>query len=333
MKAPVYKIKQIPEDFFVEEILSKQPTGQGNYIWLTLEKTNKNLFDVIESISKQLGITRDSVGYAGLKDKNAITRQTISVYNVSTEKLKKVKIDGVKLSNFKKSSSPISLGDLKENRFIIVVRCLGKNTESKIKYSVNKITKTGALNLYDDQRFGINKNTHLIGKFIIKKDFKKAVELFAKDGSKLSSTVLSYLDKNPEDYIGSIKTLPKTLQMLFVNAYQSYLFNEISKACKNTKNTKIPLLGYDTILENYPDFVKPIEKILKKENIRLENFRTNNLPIKATGDERDLLVFPKDLKYKIEKDELNKNKLKATFEFSLPKGSYATLVVKEIFSK
>ncbi|MBI4163413.1 MAG: tRNA pseudouridine(13) synthase TruD [Candidatus Aenigmarchaeota archaeon] len=56
------------------------------------------------------------------------------------------------------------------------------------------------------------------------------------------------------------------------------------------------------------------------------------MPIKARGDERDLLVFPKDLKCKIEKDDLNKNRLKATFEFSLQKGSYATLVVKEIFA-
>ena len=90
------------------------------------------------------------------------------------------------------------------------------------------------------------------------------------------------------------------------------------------------MIGYDTVLENYPNLLGIISKILKKEKVRLEDFRTRQLDIKAPGTERDLLIFPKNLKYKTGKDQLNKNKLKAIFEFSLQKGSYGTFVVKEI---
>ncbi len=330
------KIKQLPQDFFVEEVLSKTASQDGDYVWFTLEKTDRNLLDIIDLISKQLGVSSDHIGYAGLKDKSAVTKQTLSIFGVSIDKLKKVKIDGVKLSNFKKSSEAIRLGDLLENKFRIVVRDIEKTKEKFVAESVVDTKKSGVVNLFDEQRFGINKNTHIIGKLILRKDFEKAVKEFTKnDRSRWTNLIDDYLNNHKHDYCGAIRSLPKTLQMLFVNAYQSYLFNQMALeyAKKSRKNSKLPIVGYDTILENYPEVLNIANKILKKENIRPEDFRTKQLPIKAKGAERDLLIFPKNLKYKIEKDELNKNKLKITFEFALQKGAYATQVIKEIFSE
>ncbi|HLD57711.1 MAG TPA: tRNA pseudouridine(13) synthase TruD [archaeon] len=328
------KLKQLPEDFLVEEVLSKKPTGSGSYIWFTLEKRNRNLFDVIDEISKQLRIPRDRIGYAGLKDKVAVTKQTLSVYGVNVSELKKLKIDGAKLSGFKKSSQPILLGDLVENKFRIVARDIDKNKQNMISKNVKSINDEGVLNLFDDQRFGSNKNTHIIGKLILKKEWEMAVKLFVRgDSSRWGKSISNYLNRNPEDYLGALRTLPKTLQMLFVNAYQSYLFNQIALMCKPKKTTKLPIIGYETVLENYPEVYGITDKILKKEKVRLENFRVKGLPIKPTGDERSLLAFPRNLNYKIEKDELSKDKIKATFEFSLQKGSYGTQVVKEIFTR
>ncbi len=330
------KLKQIPEDFLVEEILSKKPTGFGNYTWFTLEKRNRNLLEVIDEVCKQLGVQRDKIGYAGLKDKVAVTKQTLSIEGVNLQNLKKIKIENVKLSNFKRSSGPILLGDLSENKFMIVVRDIDVNHKELISKSAKKICEDGVLNLFDEQRFGSNKNTHLIGKLILEKKWDKTVKVLTSDKkSKWTKTIVSYLQKNPEDYIGALKTLPKTLQMLFVNAYQSFLFNQIALEFSKKsirQNIKIPIIGYQTVLENYPRLTSIINKILNKEKIRLENFRVRSLPIKPKGDERSLLAFPKNLIYKFENDDLNKNKLKAIVEFSLQKGSYGTQVVKEIFS-
>ena len=360
------RLKQIPEDFIVKEIPSVEPLGQGEHVWCTLKKRNWDLLKLVRLIAEMLHISRNKISYAGTKDKVAITYQTLSFFNVSPKQIKSLKVEGVEFSNFEYNQRALQLGELKGNWFSITVRDLDAKYNNRFLDSrIKEIKENGVLNLFDTQRFGTRNITHLVGKEIIKgripeavflyltktnkderpeigkarkfleetENFPEAIKLFPK-GSKWDIAILNHLISNPEDYTGAIKTLPKTLQMMFVHAFQSYLWNMTAREYHKTnkKQTSLPIIGFNTKLGNaYID--KIIKKILNKEKIKMEDFKIKDIPyLSSSGSSRDLLVFPEKIKYRLEKDELNKGKSKAIVEFELPKGSYGTLVVKEIFN-
>lgn len=305
----MYKIKQKPEDFVVIEKTSIKPKKEGKYTYFILSKRDYTTEKAIQTIADYLHIPRKRLGYAGNKDKRALTEQYCSVLG----KIKDVILKDIEVRVIGKGEEPISLGDLKENYFEIVVR----NIEKKPK-SLKEVP-----NYFDEQRFGKNKDNHLIGKAIVKKDFKKAIEI---------------LDSSFEgtDYVGFLRQIPKKILMIYIHSYQSFLFNSILYKylqCKYNKNTKIPLVGFGTEVKD-KELKKIVEDIMKKEKIDYKDFIIRPIPeLSSEGNERAMFVKIKNLKIsKLEKDELNKGKKTIKVSFSLPKGAYATNVIKFLFN-
>src|SRR3989338_10158143 len=108
---------------------------------------------------------------------------------------------------------------------MITVRNLDDNKVKTIQKLQNKIIKIP--NKFGPQRF--SKNNHLVGKAIIKKDFKKAIGLILENKGNIENEIKSYLEKNKNDYIGAFRLIPLKTRKLFVHSYQSFLFNEIVK--------------------------------------------------------------------------------------------------------
>lgn len=328
----MYKLKQIPEDFIVKEEL-KLKFGKGDYYYFSLKKINLTTEESIGKIAKILNLPRKNIGSAGNKDKKAITTQTISIK--SSKPLEKFKLtkDNLKLSYLGKGDSPISLGDLNKNNFEVVVR----NITKKPAYISNIV------NYFDEQRF--SKNNAEIGKLIIKKDFKGASELLKQNNHYQFE---EYLNKNPADYIGAMGRIPKKILMLYIHSYQSLLFNEmlndyvkqnyehkIIKTCfgelsfplVNIKQLELPLIGFMS-----KETIK-VKLILKKEGICLRDFVIRQIPnLSQEGQVRKCFVDLMELKISnLQQDNLNKGKKKIKLNFGLPKGSYATMVVKVLF--
>jgi|SRR3989344_2480394 len=325
----MYKIKQKMDDFFVEEEIELDLSSNiKDYTYFILEKRDWNTNDAIKAIASKLRIKPNRINVAGIKDKKAITRQYVSVYKISRKEIENVNIKGLTLQFIGYSNERLKLGQIKSNRFIIVVRNLDEEAE-KIDFIEN---------YFDDQRFG-NINP-IVGNALIKKEFRKACY-----------TLKLKWDKG--DYVNPLRNLGKKLLRFYINSYQSLLFNEVlniyfSKKYKefkeieyeygefifsneNINNIKVPILGFLTEFEN-----KEIEllytELMKKYKIKKEDFIIKQIPeISSEGNERDLIVKIKNLKCTYEKDESSKGKLKAILEFSLPPGSYATLVVKKMF--
>ncbi len=340
----MYVIKSVPEDFVVEEItkIKKNVSGaklrwkekmralRGNktpekkrYTIFRMKKTNLNLFEAIELISEKTGIPKKDFGYAGTKDKKAVTIQTISVPEYPKSELLNLEIKGINILDVFKSDKPIKLGDLIGNRFHIIVRNIDENIKENIEKNLNKIKKNGFLNLFGKQRFGSDNAE--IGKMIIKKDFKKAAELLVTS----NKDVKYYLSENRADYIGSVKILPKMLSRMFIHAYQSQIWNETAEKIK--RNCMIPIIGSKTKLENYPESKDIVEKIMKRENNQLSDFVIKDIMFLSTrGGERKSIIRPDNLSYSIGNDDMNKDKLKLILDFELPKGSYATVFVNYI---
>ncbi|MFH1589459.1 MAG: tRNA pseudouridine(13) synthase TruD [archaeon] len=314
------ELKQIPEDFIVRE----RPgftKNNGHFSIFLLKKRDYTTEKAIQNICRALHIDRKRVGYAGIKDRHAVTEQYISIDRVKKDKVDSLKLKDIELRFISSSRKPISLGDLKGNYFEIVVRDLKSsaviNPDVKIK------------NVFDEQRF--SKNNVAIGKLIIKKDFKKAVDLILEGDGDYEQEVKSFLNQNKNNFIGALRVIPHKLLMLFIHSYQSHIFNETINQIDSDENIRVPMVGFGTEY-NDDKIEKIIVKILEKENVSERDFIVSSIPsLSCEGEMRDLYVQPANLEVgELEKDDLNKGKFKVKIIFSLQKGAYATNVIKQI---
>ena len=303
------KLRVQPEDFIVHEVSNfPAKSDSGKYLIASVTSKNWETNILVREFSDCLHISRQRIGFAGTKDKRAKTTQLMSFYNVSLENLLKIKIKDVFIENIYSSDKSVKLGNLSGNKFNIIIRKINDDVDYEhIKRISNFINEYGGFpNFFGIQRFGIIRPiTHIVGKFIVKDDFEKAVMTYIanpikeedeetynlrKDLQKtydFAAALKSYPNKlnfekailnklviNPNDFVGALQELPKNLLTMFVYAYQSYLFNRVlSKRIKN----KIPLnkavLG---------DIILPIRKGVVDENgikVTKSNIKKVNLQI------------------------------------------------------
>jgi tRNA pseudouridine13 synthase len=303
----MYKIKQIPKDFVVNEVMELELTKNGQYSYYKLSKTNFNTVTAVSKIAEYWKFKSKFINFAGTKDKVAVTTQNISI---SRGPMKDIGLKDIKVKFLGKGSERLNLGTLQGNNFEITVRNIIEKPSP-----IKKIK-----NLFDSQRFGIKNNNHIIGKHIIKKEFSQACELI--DDFK----VKAHLEKQINDYVGALKRIPKKILLLYINAYQSHLWNKMTK---DTNNEKLPLIGFNT------DETSEIKEILKREGISSRDFIIRSIPeLSQEGDTRKVFVDVKNLEIgDLEDDELNSQKKKVLIKFFLTKGSYATQVIKQMFEE
>ena len=296
----MYKIKQKPEDFIVNEKTNIKPKKEGVYSIFLLKKEDYTTEKAVQTIANKLKIPRKFISYAGNKDKIALTTQYISIKNTKIENLE-LKDLTLELKGF--LEKPISLGDLEGNEFIIKV------ISEKEPKEMNKI-----INYFGEQRF--SKNNKEIGKAVVKKDFKKATELI--DDPK----VKQYLKNNPTDFIGALRKIPIKILKIYIHSYQSWLWNKLAKAEPRSvtlHNKKLNIIGFDTKL------TKEESNLLKKEGVTQRDFIIRQIPeLTCEGSERDLFADIQDL-------NIEKEKNSYLLKFKLKKGSYATVVIDCLF--
>jgi len=321
------KIKSIPEDFVVKEICSLEFKDKGKYGYFLLKKKNYTTNKAVEVISKVLNVFLKNINYSGLKDKSSVSEQYISVYSYNKGYFEWKNTD-LEIKFLGYGDERINLGICKFNNFIITVRDLSKKIPVNAKFMEN---------YFDEQRFGKENFNIGIGMMLIKRNFKNLCK-------KLN------LDVKNNDFIGALRSFNKKILKLYLHSYQSYLFNLVLKEYiklkflrNNVKNgflftdldnfnaLKIPLLNFDT---RFNDEV--IEKIylyiIEKEGIIQNDFLIREMPeLINPGVERNAFIEIKELCYKYFNDELNDGKLKCVLNFTLPAGSYATILLKKVF--
>ncbi|MFC1774960.1 tRNA pseudouridine(13) synthase TruD [Nanoarchaeota archaeon] len=311
----MYKIKHKPEDFIVKELIDVE-LGEGNYFYYTLKKKNYSTPKAIEIIAKRFKIPLKNVGFAGNKDKVAVTEQKISI---KERKIPEFKSNDLSLIFVGKGSKPINLGDNKGNYFEIIVRNISTLPERKTKF----------INYFGKQRF--SEGNVEIGRSIVKKDFKKAVELILKQNQK-NHEIQMFLDKQKNNHIGALKILPLKMLKFYIHAYQSDLWNKLAEKFKETQTMEIPLIGFATEVTN-ETLETEMQMLLKKEDVRERDFIIRSLPeISSEGSSRKLFVEAQNLDIgALENDELNEGMKKVLLKFDLESGSYATVFIDFLF--
>ncbi|OIR20042.1 MAG: tRNA pseudouridine(13) synthase TruD [Marine Group III euryarchaeote CG-Epi1] len=273
------KLRKKSEDFNVEEVVSIP--GRSHWIWMQdssngkhqivkIKAKNWDTHVLVKELSRRLNIGQKSIGFAGTKDKRAITTQHFSV-KTSMEKLSSVDLENIELEFLHSSVKPIRLGNLVGNKFKIRV------TNSSNRDHINDIFSEldGFFpNYFGVQRFGaVRPITHIVGEKIVQgnyegavldyltlgspnyaghegreylletKDFTKSLEKFPSH-MLFERQLLGHLSRNKGDYTGAILQLPESLSKMLVHGYQSLIFNKVlDMRIKEGMDACLPQIG------------------------------------------------------------------------------------------
>lgn len=163
------RIKERPEDFLVEEIPLYEPVGEGEHVYLFVEKRGLSTLHLVRLIARHFGVRPDAVGYAGLKDKHAVTRQMISVHlpGRSVDEFGPIEHRGVQVLWIDRHANKLRSGHLRANRFSIRIRGVSPTGVTTAKRALDMLAAHGTPNRFGEQRFGQGGINHLIGRAII----------------------------------------------------------------------------------------------------------------------------------------------------------------------
>src|SRR3954470_4821000 len=115
-------IKQRPEDFFVQELPLYEPSGEGEHVYAEVQKVGLTTFELINRLSRALNVSPKGIGYAGMKDAQAVTVQTVSIFGTTPEAVMALQIPGVTVRWAIRHVNKLRLGHLKGNRFAVRMR-------------------------------------------------------------------------------------------------------------------------------------------------------------------------------------------------------------------
>lgn len=168
-------IKETLEDFLVEEIPLYLPCGEGEHLYLEVEKRGLTTFDLLQRLAKALRIKEREIGYAGLKDARATTRQTLSLPGVAPEAVTGLSIDGVRILSARRHRNKLRLGHLAGNRFRIRVRGVAAGALDSARATLEQLQRQGVPNRFGQQRYGVLGNSHRIGGCLLRRDYAGAI--------------------------------------------------------------------------------------------------------------------------------------------------------------
>jgi tRNA pseudouridine13 synthase len=338
-----FHFAQSPRDFVVDEIPLYAFSGEGEHLVLHVRKKNLSTWEMVDIICNTTGAKAKEIGTAGLKDKNALTSQYISVPARIEEALEKFDHPQIKILSKVRHNNKIRTGHLKGNRFFIRLKKVLPVAAQKLDQAVSLIAKDGMPNYFGYQRFGNDGDNYKLGQEIVE---------------------------------GKRREKNKKKSRLFISAYQSHLFNlwlsrriEVSKLVSGLKaDEAAEVLNFDVNLvkqmrkQSHPFKMLPGDlcmhypygaifyaddleaeaklfsekdraptgllvgkKVKKSEDIAHTIEKEFDAKCNEDGTRRYAFVFPEDIETEYKQD-------KAWYElhFTLPKGSYATVLIEEL---
>jgi tRNA pseudouridine13 synthase len=399
------QIKQRLEDFQVEEVPLYPADGVGTHCYLCVEKRGYSTMAAADVLARATGRRGIDIGYAGLKDKQAITRQWFSIEHLDTPVAKALELPvGMKVVAITRHRNKIKRGHLAGNKFQIKVRNeewgrvgVGMAEATRRAEAIMAVLKKqGVPNFFGPQRFGMRRDNHMLGLALLKgdhQDFAKrflgepdesvdhgmvltARQLFAKGefAHAMNSwpghlrderRALAALIKGKGNPKRAVFAVDMELKRLMVSAWQSFLFNRVLERrivkmgvvmpgdfCFKHENGASFLVG-ETIEEAQKEQpradsheISPTGPLYgarmseakavagQMEAEVLTEFKLTPAdfvgPMGAPGGRRPLRFFADDMRIEAGSDE---NGMYLEFRFTLPSGSYATVLLGEVMKE
>ena len=387
------RLKQRVGDFRVRELLRKEYLlSEGEHRVYRVTKRKATSEDAARALAEEAGVEPQEVQMAGLKDRQGLTIQYMSLargreVHLATGELK------IEPAGFARTalSSEDSLG----NAFELTVRALGRDELACLRANLPLMRAHGTLNYFDDQRFG--NITHgqgwiykglclgeteaalrrLLGARSPRDDerhrrFKDGLERHwgdwrecRDDAGKFGAhhSVFEHLHREPDDFAGAFQHVSTRVKLIHLFAWQSHLWNRaavewlrallpveerVVLPCEDGtllafRDAPPPELAAKRTLwlpgERLADVVDPHERELYERVLAAEGLAPQQMAVDGVGgfhlkgEERELFVVPAHLRVRPPgEDVLNRGYSAVRVRFELPRGSYATLIVKRLFA-
>ena len=320
------KIKCRSDDFVVDEVLAYEPSGEGEHLFVRMEKHDIAMEDFFKLLRTVLDVPQTEVGYAGLKDKVAVTRQTFSLPASCEARLPLLEEHDVKILDVSRHTNRLKVGHLRGNRFDILLKGVPEEQRELAVTVGHHVANKGMVNIYGNQRFGRGFESVRVGWDVMAGNMR-------------------------------IQSMSRMKRRFVVSALQSFLFNsyclyryrkgllhtvltgDIMKKCESggmftVEDSKADQLRLDDgeITVTGPMYWKKLmtprglSYELEMEHLAgygmtLDSFaKFHSL---AQGARRPTMIFAKDLEASVEERGVR-------FRFFLPKGCYATVFLREV---
>ena len=158
-------LKAAPEDFAVEEIPAYLPSGEGEHLFLWIEKVGRDTVEIARALAEGLGVSEREVGYAGLKDRQAVTRQFFSVPASAEGRAASLRLDGARVLEARRHRNKLRTGHLRGNRFRVRIRDTGDAAAAR--RVLDRLELTGVPNYFGEQRFGREEDNADLGRRLL----------------------------------------------------------------------------------------------------------------------------------------------------------------------
>lgn len=322
------RYKVAPEDFVVEEVPAYVPSGQGDHVWLWVEKRGLSTFDLLHDLALALDRNEREFGVAGLKDAQAVSRQWVSLEHADPARCQALVGGRFRVLDVRRHGNKLRMGHLRANRFAITLRGTTADDLAAARTNLAELARRGAPNYFGEQRFG-------------------------KRGANLQKG-LDVLRGNARQFAAR---MPRRVFGLVLSAVQSEVFNRVVMARLGSLDTLLPgdlawkhdngacFPVVDPAAEQArcasfaispsgpmpgPEMTQPTGEpaaieaaALQALELRPEQFA--NLPFGlARGERRPLRVPVTDVAAQALEDGALR------LSFTLPKGAYATSVLREL---
>ncbi len=334
-------IKQQLEDFEVEEIPAYEPCGEGQHLYLWIEKRDLSGGFLKRLLSRGLGVSDRDIGMAGLKDRRAITRQWVSVPAAAADKIDTLEDDRFTVLKRRLHGNKLRTGHLKGNRFVIRVREPSEDALERARAKLDKLAAHGMCNFYGSQRMGRGGSTLAAGWAL------------AQGETRVANVAMT------DETVHRINLRDRQLRRLAASALQSEVFNRViarrmadglmgrvlhGDVCRKTDTggifvTDDPAREQGRLDRREVDVTGPMwgpkmrrpdaaaadleQAVLAETGLGESSFqRIGSL---ASGTRRALRVFPQDVSATAEDDAV-------VVRFSLPSGSFATVLLQELMA-
>jgi tRNA pseudouridine13 synthase len=250
-------LKERPEDFIVEEIPAYDPSGAGEHIYLGVQKTNMPHTEMLGLIGRHFGVDESAIGFAGMKDRVAVTQQTISVH-LPREKTDKpvgeLKHDRLVVMWARRHTNKLRRGHLRGNRFVIRIRQVDPMKVRVVKRRMEELAVRGIPDYFGEQRFGYRANNQVLGLHFARGEWKSVLdELLGAHGTpfpphqraaresydagdfELAAGMWGHNDPaerialralaKGRDHEGAIRAIPQHIKNFWLSALQAAVYN------------------------------------------------------------------------------------------------------------
>lgn len=321
------RIRTTPEDFRVDELPLYPATGEGDHTFVRIEKRLRTSEEVAQALARASGVSPRDIGYAGRKDRAAVTRQWYSVPGLDPERARELELPDAQVLEAVRHRHKLRTGQLRGNRFEIRVRGVTPELALRASEAAQSIEAVGMPNRFGRQRFGRSGDNGARAMAILKgarppRNRRDTRFLFSALQSEVFNAVLAERPL-PLDRLeaGDLAMKCDSGGVFLVDDPD----HENTRAAAFEISPTGPIFG--------KKMTKPTGAPAEREAKALQNIGWSDqlmgdLPrgIRLAGSRRALRVRPDALSLTFEADD-------ALLRFELPSGSFATVLLEELFGE